>query len=207
MPLKRLAAFAFLAMPVLVSPARALDMPCLQLGESIARMSGSAGAGGSFVAIQNAERLVTWRASCAGSPPSGDGVVELLCQGTAVNAAGAESGVFYWQKRAAEGTVTGYQLCGAFPSGAAGASAADDIGALYGALSESERIMVQTILRDQGYYQGAIDGKFGPMTRGAIEAMTDKMVEVGLVAGNSRREQVESLFFNMLQTDIFLGEG
>lgn len=86
-------------------------------------------------------------------------------------------------------------------------SKSDEVRILYEALSESERIKVQGIMSNQGYYKGVMDGQFGPMTSAAIESMTDAMIEVGLVSGADRKAQVESLFFEMLQTDIFFPEG
>ena len=55
------------------------------------------------------EDLITWRASCAETPPYGPDDVEALCE------ANTDTGtrVFYWLKRGADGASSGYVNCAA----------------------------------------------------------------------------------------------
>lgn len=54
-----------------------------------------------------AERLVSWRASCAGQPPGGKGNVFALCQAQ-LPVGGA---VFYWRKTGVNAETSGYEIC------------------------------------------------------------------------------------------------
>jgi peptidoglycan hydrolase-like protein with peptidoglycan-binding domain len=42
-------------------------------------------------------------------------------------------------------------------------------------MSEADRRQVQEVLHRLDYYQGAIDGKFGPLTRAAIRRFQDSI--------------------------------
>lgn len=54
-----------------------------------------------------AVELVTWRASCAETPPDGPGNVDALCEvGTADGGT-----VFYWMKSQEGGQSSGFQMC------------------------------------------------------------------------------------------------
>lgn len=52
------------------------------------------------------EQLVTWRASCAETPPYGPDPVILLCEAPTVGSA-----VFYWLKAADDGGSSGFVSC------------------------------------------------------------------------------------------------
>jgi len=61
--------------------------------------------------VSNAKQLVTWRASCAESPPTGPGNVDLLCEGDIARKDGSSVRVFYWQKHAGTNISTGSIPC------------------------------------------------------------------------------------------------
>ena len=42
-------------------------------------------------------------------------------------------------------------------------------------MSEADRRQVQEVLKHLNYYQGPIDGKFGPLTRAAIRRFQDSI--------------------------------
>lgn len=88
---------------ILCGPAFAGDETCVSLAESLASEHSS------FPAIEasSAAELVTWRASCAETPPQGPGNVVALCQAVTEN----NQSVFYWSKDSAEGGSSGYSLC------------------------------------------------------------------------------------------------
>lgn len=76
----------------------------------------------------------------------------------------------------------------------------------FGKLSEEQRKLVQSILEAQGYYQGSPDGQFGAKTKKALIEMIEAMVEVGLIDDGAEADKAESLFFHMLETDMFFSE-
>ena len=61
--------------------------------------------------VTNTEQFVTWRAACAGSPPTGPGLVALLCEGDVPHKTGAISRLFYWEKHAGSRISTGFLPC------------------------------------------------------------------------------------------------
>jgi peptidoglycan hydrolase-like protein with peptidoglycan-binding domain len=42
-------------------------------------------------------------------------------------------------------------------------------------MSEADRRQIQQMLQDMKYYEGPIDGKFGPLTRAAIRRYQDSI--------------------------------
>lgn len=55
--------------------------------------------------------LVTWRASCAETPPTGDGNIMALCEGTSVGADGNGELLFFWSRTNRGKLETGYMAC------------------------------------------------------------------------------------------------
>lgn len=55
--------------------------------------------------------LVTWRASCAESPPTGEGNIMALCEGTSVGADGNGELLFFWSRTNRGKVDTGYMAC------------------------------------------------------------------------------------------------
>ena len=64
---------------------------CQALGDRMARRHQLPGP------VTGVEELVTWHAACAERPPSGPGLVALLCNGAIPRRAGSPSEVFYWE--------------------------------------------------------------------------------------------------------------
>ena len=56
--------------------------------------------------------FVTWRAACAEQPPTGEGNVMALCEGTSVNRDGTSELLFFWSKTHRGKLTTGYLSCG-----------------------------------------------------------------------------------------------
>ncbi len=55
--------------------------------------------------------LFTWRASCAEKPPTGQGNVMALCEGTSVRSNGTAELLFFWSKTNKGKLTTGYYPC------------------------------------------------------------------------------------------------
>lgn len=55
--------------------------------------------------------LYTWRASCAERPPTGEGNVMALCEGTSVRGDGKGELLFFWSKTKRGKVSTGFFIC------------------------------------------------------------------------------------------------
>jgi hypothetical protein len=55
--------------------------------------------------------LYTWRASCAERPPTGEGNVMALCEGTSVRSDGKGELLFFWSKTKRGKVNTGFFIC------------------------------------------------------------------------------------------------
>ena len=78
---------------------------CQALGDRMAQRHDLAGP------VSNVKEFATWRAACAESPPTGRGLVDLLCQGDVPHEAGSVGRVFYWQKHAGSQISAGFLPC------------------------------------------------------------------------------------------------
>ncbi len=81
------------------------DPDCMALGARWAQQHKLPGP------VSNAEQFVTWRAACAGSPPTGPGDVNLLGEADVAKKTGAPVRIFYWQKHAGSVSNTGSIPC------------------------------------------------------------------------------------------------
>lgn len=62
--------------------------------------------------INELRAFVTWRATCAEQPPTGEGNVMALCEGTSVRNDGSSELLFFWSKTNRGKLTSGYLSCG-----------------------------------------------------------------------------------------------
>ena len=78
---------------------------CQALGDRMSQSSALPGP------VTDPQEFVTWHAVCAESPPTGPGLVDLLCEGDVPHRPGAPSRIFYWQTHAGAHISTGFLPC------------------------------------------------------------------------------------------------
>ncbi|MES2917856.1 MAG: hypothetical protein V4729_04480 [Pseudomonadota bacterium] len=83
----------------------ALQQGCVQAAELLNR------SGKVNINTNDLAPLVTWRASCAETPPTGEGNIMALCEGTSVGADGNGELLFFWSRTNRGKVETGYMAC------------------------------------------------------------------------------------------------